>query len=115
MRPNANTSTGQPSRKPFAPSWTGTVVLAASGMRRTNPASTSPMSAMNRPIPTLIATFSWAGTAWNTALRKPVSTSTRMTRPSRTTRPIASAQDMPEAIVNATNAFSPRPVASANG
>ena len=32
------------------------------------------------------------GMAWNTAVRKPVSTRTRITRPSMTTRPIASAQ-----------------------
>ena len=114
-RPTAKTSTGQPSREPVAPSCTGTVVCEASGMRRTKPASTRPISAMNRPMPTLIAVFSWVGTARNTALRKPVSTSTRITRPSRTTSPIASCQDMPEAIENATNAFSPSPVASASG
>ncbi len=38
-----------------------------------------------------------------------------MIRPSSTTRPIASAQVMPAAIVNATNALRPRPVASASG
>ena len=43
------------------PSWTGTVVFAASGIRRTKPASTKPISAMNRPMPTEIATLSWAG------------------------------------------------------
>ena len=43
------------------PSWTGTVVCAASGIRRTKPASTKPMSAMNRPMPTEIATFSCGG------------------------------------------------------
>ena len=61
---------------------TGTVVSAASGMRRTKPASTKPIRAMNRPMPTEIAILSWAGTAWKTASRKPVSTSTRMIRPS---------------------------------
>ena len=66
-------------------------------------------------MPTEIATFSWAGTAWKTASRKPVSTRTRITRPSITTRPIASAQVIWLAIENATNAFSPRPVASASG
>ena len=113
--PSAKTSTGHPSRDPVAPSCTGTVVFAASGIRRTNPASTRPMRAMNRPMPTLIAVLSWAGTAWKTALRKPVSTSTRITRPSSTTSPIASCQDMPEAIEKPTKAFSPRPVASASG
>ena len=50
---------GQPSRKPVAPSCTGTVVFDASGIRRTKPESTRPMNAMNRPMPTLIAVFSW--------------------------------------------------------
>ena len=114
-RPTPNTSTGHPASWPVCPSWTGTVVFAASGMRRTNPASTKPMSAMKRPMPTEIAIFSCAGTAWKTASRKPVSTSTRMTRPSITTRPIASAHVMSEAMENATKALSPRPVASARG
>ena len=114
-RPKAKTSTGQPDRVPLAPSCTGTVVLLASGMRRTTPESTNPIRVMNRPMPTEIATLSCAGTAWKTAVRKPVSTRTRMIRPSRTTRPIASAQVICWATVNATNAFSPRPVASASG
>ena len=70
---------------------------------------------MNRPMPTLMAVLSWLGTAWKTAARKPVSTSTRMISPSSTIRPIASAHDIPEAIVNATKAFRPNPVASASG
>ena len=53
-------------------------------------------------------------TAWNTAVRKLVSTSTRTTS-SSTTRPIASAQLIPEAMEKATNAFRPSPVASASG
>ena len=81
------------------------------------PESTSPMIVMNRPIPTLIAVFSCAGTARNTACRNPVSTSSRMIRPSITTRPIASAQVIlgSGAIPKATKAFSPSPVASASG
>ena len=66
-------------------------------------------------MPTLIAVFSCAGMARKTAVRKPVSTSTVMMRPSSTTRPIASAQLICEASEKATNAFSPSPVASANG
>ena len=58
---------------------------------RTKPASTRPMNVMNRPMPTAIAVLSWRGTASKTSLRKPVNTSTRMMRPSSTTRPIASA------------------------
>ena len=113
--PITNTTTGQPWRLPPLPSWTGTVVFAASGIRRTNPASTKPISAMNRPMPTEIATFSWPGTAWKTAWRKPVSTSTRISRPSSTTRPIASAQVICEAMERATKAFRPSPVARASG
>ena len=108
-RPRQKTSTGQPPRWPSAPSWTGTVVWTASGMRVTKPASTKPMRAMNRPIPTEIATLSCCGTAWKTALRKPVSTSTRITMPSSTTRPIASPQVDWRAIVLATNALRPEP------
>ena len=114
-RPNTNTSVGQPDRAPAGPSCSGTVVPAASGMRRTNPASTSPMSAMNSPMPTLMAVLSCIGMALKTALRRPTSTSTAMTSPSRTTRPIASAQLICEAIENVTNTFRPRPVATANG
>ena len=84
-------------------------------MRRTKPASTNPISAMNRPMPTEIAIFSCGGTAWKTACRKPVSTSTRITRPSITTRPMASAHVIREAMPKATNAFRPSPVASASG
>ena len=79
------------------------------------PASKKPISAMNSPMPTLMAVLSCVGTAWNTAVRNPVSTSSRMMRPSSTTSPIASAQVMPDAMENATNAFSPSPVASASG
>ena len=66
-------------------------------------------------MPTEIATLSWAGIAWKTAVRNPVSTSTRITMPSITTRPIASAQVIWLAIAKATNALSPSPVASASG
>ena len=38
-----------------------------------------------------------------------------MTSPSSTTRPIASAHDIWDAIPNATKAFKPSPVAIANG
>src|ERR671912_983085 len=53
--------------------------------------------------------------ARNTATRKPVSTSAVMIRPSSTTRPIASAQDIWDATATARKALSPRPVASAIG
>ncbi len=70
---------------------------------------------MNRPMPTLIAVLSWIGMALNTAVRRPTSTSSAMTRPSRTTSPMASAQLICEAIEKVTKAFSPSPVARANG
>ncbi len=70
---------------------------------------------MNAPMPAAIAAFNPVGTAVNTASRRPVSTRTRMIRPSRTIRPIASAQVISLAIVNATNALSPSPAASASG
>ena len=114
-RPTTNTTVGQPCSCPVGPSWSGTVVPAASGMRRTNPASTRPISAMNRPMPTLMAVLSCMGIALNTAVRSPTSTSTAMTTPSRTTSPIASSQLIWEAMENVTKAFSPSPVARANG
>ena len=66
-------------------------------------------------MPTEMATLSWLGTAWKTAVRNPVSTSRRMTRPSSTMTPMASAQVIWLAIENATKALSPRPVARASG
>jgi len=106
------TSTGQPARALSIPSPIGG---ADWPVVRTTPASTRPISVMNRPMPAAIADFSPAGTAWKIARRKPVSTRTRMTRPSSTISPIASAQVMSAAIVNATNAFRPSPAASASG
>ena len=54
-RPKAKTMIGQPTRVPPSPSVTGT---GPEDVRRTKPASTRPMRAMNRPIPTEIAIFS---------------------------------------------------------
>ena len=107
------TTAGQPARKPPTPSSTG---VGPAGLR-TMPESTRPMIVMNRPMPTLMAVFSCAGTARNTAWRNPVSTSSRMIRPSMTTRPIASAQVILGscAMPKVTKAFSPRPVARASG
>ena len=110
--PSTKTSVGQPDSAPPTPSSTGTGGFC---VRRTNPASTSPTSAMNRPIPTLMAVRSAAGTALNTARRTPVSTRIVMITPSITTRPMASAQVICEATANATNALSPSPVARASG
>src|SRR5262249_32674738 len=79
--PTTKTAVGQDAMDPPMPRPTGTVVLAASGIRRTNPASTNPINVMNNPMPTAIADFNCAGTALNTAVRTPVSTSTQMTIP----------------------------------
>ncbi len=114
-RPTTKTTVGQPCSWPAGPSCSGTVVPAASGMRRTKPASTSPMSAMNRPMPTLIAVLSCIGIALKTAVRSPTSTSSAMTKPSSTTSPIASSQLIWEATENVTKALRPRPVAIAKG
>ena len=62
------------------------------------PASASPTNVMNRPIPTLIATRRFSGTARKTASRKPVSTNKVITAPSMTTSPMASGQVMIGAI-----------------
>jgi hypothetical protein len=65
--PTTKTTVGQPCSCPAGPSCSGTVVPAASGMRRTKPASTRPMSAMNSPMPTLMAVLSCIGMALKTA------------------------------------------------
>ncbi|GAB3710284.1 hypothetical protein GCM10027598_15700 [Amycolatopsis oliviviridis] len=114
-RPTTNTSVGHDAIEPSMPSPTGTVVFASSGTRRTNPASTRPIRQMNRPIPTAMADLSGAGTALNTAVRIPAKTSRTMTRPSITTRPIASGQLICEAKVTAIRLLMPSPVAMANG
>ena len=114
-RPTTNTAVGQEAIEPLMPRPTGTVVCASSGSRRTNPASTRPIRQMNTPMPTAIADFSDAGTARNTAVRNPVSTSATMMTPSMTTRPIASGQVICGAMVTATRLLMPRPVAMANG
>ena len=66
-------------------------------------------------MPTPIAVLSWVGTERNTAVRRPVSTSTAMITPSITTRPMASAQVIRGAISYATSALTPSPAASASG
>lgn len=53
--PRTKTRTGQPVRCPPVPSWIGTVVWAASGIRVMKPESTSPMIMMNRPMPMAMA------------------------------------------------------------
>ncbi len=111
-RPKTNTSVGQPTSSPPTPSSTGT---GPAPVRRTKPASTKPMSAMNRPMPTPIAVLSCIGMALKMTRRRPTRTSSRMTSPSSTTRPIASAQLICDAIENVTKALSPSPVATANG
>lgn len=113
--PRTKTSTGQPSRCPVAPSWSGTVVWAASGIRVTKPESTSPISMMNRPIPMEMPLRRPSGTAFMTRSRSPVATSSITTNPARTTMPIASGHDMRGASCSATTVFTPRPAARAIG
>ncbi|MDT4860190.1 hypothetical protein FQZ97_947360 [compost metagenome] len=117
MSPKTNTRVGQRRSLPSKPRPTGTVVPAASGIRRTKPALTSPIRAMNRPMPTTMAVLRPSGTALNTAVRKPVSTRISMVMPERTTSPIMSGQVRPGlvATVTATKALTPRPVAIAKG
>jgi hypothetical protein len=114
-RPKTNTTVGQPIRRLPTPSWTGTVVPAASGMRRTTPASTKPMKAMNRPMPTLMDCLRASGMTSITHWRRPVTTRAVITRPSRTTMPMAAGHVMTAASWKATTAFRPRPAAIANG
>ena len=111
-RPKPKTIIGQPTNVPPSPKVTGT---GPEPVRRTKPASTKPINAMNSPIPTEIATLSCVGTALNTATRNPVSTRTVMIKPSRTTKPMASAHVICDAIPTATKVFKPSPVASASG
>ena len=87
--PKQNTATGQPDSRPVAPSCTGVPLP-----RVTNPASTRPMSAMNSPMPTLMACLSASGMAFMISVRSPVTASTMMISPSSTTSPIACGQVM---------------------
>ena len=121
-RPKAKITIGHPTNCPPSPSSNGTadgleLVLPHTtlGVLLTNPASTRPMRAMNRPIPTEIATFRAVGMALNTAILKPVRTRIRIKIPSIRTNPIACAQVAFFAIETATKVFKPRPVARARG
>jgi hypothetical protein len=111
-RPITKTTVGQPCSSPPTPSWTGT---GPASVRRTKPASTSPISAMNRPMPTLMAVFSSIGIALKIAVRRPTRTRTAITMPSSTTSPMASAQLICDATEKVTKALRPSPVATANG
>ncbi len=113
--PMTKTKVGHDAIEPSMPSPTGTVVPAASGMRRTKPASTRPIMAMKAPIPAAMAALSSAGIALKTAVRKPVRANTTMMMPSMTTRPIASGQVTCGAMVTASRLLMPRPAAMANG
>ena len=110
--PSAKTMIGHPTRVPPSPRVTGT---GPEPVRRTKPASTRPIKAIKRPIPTEIAILSCAGTALKTAVLNPVRTRIVMMMPSRTISPIASAHVICDAIPTATNVLSPRPVARAIG
>ena len=81
------------------------------------PASRNPTSAMNRPMPTPIESFTSCGIARMIASRSPASTSTTAIRPSMTTQAIATGHGTPSVrmMLKATYALSPSPDASANG
>ncbi len=80
------------------------------------PPLTKPMNRMNRPMPTPIARLSDSGTACMTASRKPTTTSSVTSRPSRTMTPIAPWGVKPRAVSpKATIALMPRPAAMASG
>ncbi len=83
----------------------------------TTPALTSPIRAMNAPIPIPIARLRSIGIAFRIISRTLVSTRIVIRTPSATITPIAWGNVSPSAAtsVNATNAFSPRPAAKANG
>ena len=121
-RPKAKITIGQPTSCPPSPSSSGTadgfeLVLPQTtlGVLLTKPASTRPIRAIKRPIPTEIAILSEVGMALKTATRNPVKTRTRINTPSINTKPIACSQVEFLAMDTATKVFNPKPVASANG
>ena len=73
------------------------------------------MKAMNRPMPTVIATFSAWGTALKMAVRMPVAPRTTMMTPLMTVSPIASGQVTSPTTETARKEFMPRPAARAKG
>ena len=81
----------------------------------TNPALTSPMNMMNRPMPAVMASFSGMGTASKIMRRRPVTAIATMMRPSMTTRPIASGQVRTPTTELARNELMPSPAANAKG
>ena len=79
------------------------------------PASTKPISAMNRPMPAPIEYLSESGTAWKIAVRNPVSTKSKIMKPSMITKPNACGQVINGARPKAKNPFRPKPAAIAIG
>lgn len=73
------------------------------------------MNAMNRPMPTVMAALSWAGTAVKIIVRMPVNARITMITPLMTTRPIASAQVTCCTTLTARNELIPSPAAMPNG
>ncbi len=111
-RPIRNTIVGRAATEPSSPSCSGGEAFF---VVRTNPESTRPMNAMNRPMPTVIAALSCAGTAVKIIVRMPVSARITITTPLMTTRPIASAQVTWCTTLTARNELIPRPAAMPNG
>lgn len=106
-----NTSVGMVAMEPSVPSWTG----GPPGVRVTNPESTKPMKAMNRPMPTVMAAFSSLGTALKMAVRAPVMPKRTIRMPLMTTRPMASGQVTSWMTETARKELMPRPAARPNG
>jgi hypothetical protein len=106
------TTVGSVAMEPWSPSCTGG---EATPLGRTKPASTRPMNAMNRPMPTVMAVFSSAGTALKISTRRPVDARSTMMRPLMTTRPIASGHVTCPTTLTARNELMPRPAAMPKG
>src|SRR5699024_299380 len=81
----------------------------------TNPEFTKPMKAINKPMPTVIATFRACGTALKIAVQIPVAPRTTITAPLMTTNPIASGQVTSCTTETARKLFIPSPAAKAKG
>lgn len=110
--PIRNTIVGRAPTEPSSPSCSGG---DARPDDRTNPESTRPMNAMKRPMPTVIAALSCAGTAVKIIVRMPVSARITMITPLMTTSPIASGQVTCLTTLTARNELMPSPAAMPKG
>ena len=95
-RPASATSGGPVVRSPSP--------IPVAGLLTVMPASRNPTSAMNRPMPTPIESFTSCGIARMIASRRPARTSSTAIKPSITTHAIATCHgtSWPMMMVNAT-------------